>query len=222
MRKSLLPDKYHLYVYIFALILLVIGMPLSKFLMSLSQIILACNWILEGRLKNKIISFSRNKAALIVSSLLVMHFIGLLYTTDFNYAFKDIRIKAPLLVLPLILSTSIPLSRNIIHMLMRLFVAAILAGTVVSMLILSGIIQREVVDIRSVSIFIAHIRFALLICVAIFISGYFIYRATTIHKLIWGSIAVWLIIFLILTESITGLSALCVAMLVVIFYSIFT
>ena len=222
MRKSLLPEKYHLYVYIFALVLLVIGMPLSKFLMSLSQIILACNWLLEGRLKSKFISFSRNKAALVVSSLLLMHFIGLLYTSDFNYAFKDIRIKAPLLVLPLILSTSIPLSRQIINMLMQLFVAAILAGTVISMLILSGIIHREVIDIRSVSIFISHIRFALLICVAVFISGYFLYKGAAIKKLVWTGIAVWLVIFLILTESITGLSALCVALLAVMMYSIFS
>ena len=112
MRKSLLSEKYHTYVYIFALILLVIGMPLSKFLMSLSQIILVCNWILEGGLKAKMIAFKNNKAALILSSLVLVHFIGLLYTSDFDYAFKDIRIKAPLLILPLIFSTSKVLSET--------------------------------------------------------------------------------------------------------------
>lgn len=223
MRKSLLPEKYHQYVYIFALTLLVIGMPLSKFLMSLSQIILACNWLLEGGLKNKFISFSKNKAALIVSSLLLMHFLGLFYTSDLNYAFKDIRIKAPLLVLPLIFSTSKPLSQKVIDGLMQLFVAAILVGTIISILILSGIIHRKVVDIRNVSIFISHIRFALLICVAIFISGYFLLKESkTILRMVWISIGIWLIIFLILTESITGLSAFCFALLVVMLYNIFT
>lgn len=221
MRKSLLPEKYHTYVYIFALILLVIGMPLSKFLMSLSQIILVCNWFLEGGLKSKLISFKNNKAALIVSSLILLHFIGLIYTSDFDYAFKDIRIKGPLFILPLILSTSKPLSQKTIHAIMQFFVAAIISGTLISLLILTGAIHRSFVDIRSISIFISHIRFALLICIALFISGYFFYCSSKpISKVIWIVIALWLITFLVLIESITGLAAFCFTILVVSVYAI--
>ena len=162
MRKSLLPEKYHTYVYIFALVLLVIGMPLSKFLMSLSQIILACNFLLEGNLKNKLLAFLENKPALIISSLFLLHLIGLFYTSDLEYAFKDVRIKVPLIVLPIILSTSKPLSQKAIDAILQFFVAAIILGTIISTLILTGIVYRELVDIRSVSIFISHIRFALL------------------------------------------------------------
>ncbi len=223
MRKSLLPEKYHSYVYVFALVLLVVGMPLSKFLMSASQIILFCNWALEGGLKNKLIAFKNNKAALIVSSLLLLHILGLLYTTDFDYAFKDIRIKAPLLILPLILSTSKPISQKITDTIMKFFVGAIISGTFISVLILAGGIHREIVDIRSVSIFISHIRFALLICVAIFISGYFFYNATQKGiKLVWVAIGIWLIYFLFLVDSITGLAALSMAILVIAAYAVFT
>lgn len=198
-------------------------MPLSKFLMSLSQIILFCNWILEGGLKNKLIAFKNNKAALIVSSIIILHLIGLLYTSDFVYAFKDIRIKLPLLILPLILSTSKPLSQKTIHAILQFFVAAIIAGTLISILILSGIIHRELVDIRSVSIFISHIRFALLICVAIFISGFFLFQSSkSTFRLIWALIILWLITFLIIIESITGLAALCFAVLVISGYIVFT
>jgi O-Antigen ligase len=222
MRKSLLPEKYHTYVYIFALILLVIGMPLSKFLMSLSQIILVCNWILEGGLKGKMIAFKNNKAALILSSLVLVHFIGLLYTSDFDYAFKDIRIKAPLLILPLIFSTSKVLSEKAINAILWFFVTAILISTVISTLILTGVIHRELLDIRSVSVFISHIRFALLICIAVFISSYFFYRAENpLLKLLWVGIAFWLIYFLILTELMTGLAALCFAVIVLSGYAIF-
>ena len=158
MRKSLLPEKYHYFVYIFALTILVIGMPVSKFLMSLSQIILVCNWILEGGLIAKIKSFSKNKAALILSSLLLLHFIGLIYTSDYDYAFHDIRIKGPLLILPLILSTSKPLSKQIVNVILQLFVGSIIVGTCVSVLILTGVIHRQVLDVRTASIFISHIR----------------------------------------------------------------
>lgn len=197
-------------------------MPLSKFLMSLSQIILVCNWVFEGGLKNKLISFKNNKAALIVSSLILLHFLGLIYTSDFGYAFKDIRIKGPLLILPLILSTSKPLSEKYIYTILKFFVAAILVGTLISTLILTGVIHRNLVDVRSVSIFISHIRFALLICVTIFISGYFFYYSTkSISKVIWTVIMLWLIIFLVMTESLTGLSAFCFTILVISIYAIF-
>lgn len=209
MRKSLLPEKYHYSIYIFALTILVIGMPVSKFLMSLSQIILVCNWILEGGLIAKLKSFLKNKAALILCSLILLHFIGLLYTSDYSYGFHDIRVKGPLLILPLILSTSKPLSKKISNVILQLFIGSIIVATFIGIAILAGITHRQVVDIRSASIFISHIRFALLICVAIFISGYFIsfYKKAAL-KFIFVSVIVWLIIFLIIMESITGLSAL--------------
>ena len=197
-------------------------MPLSKFLMSLSQIILVCNWFLEGGLKNKLISFKNNKAALIVSSLILLHFVGLIYTSDFDYAFKDIRIKGPLLILPLILSTSKPISQKVIDVILQFFVAAIIVGTLVSTLILTGIIHRNIIDVRNVSVFISHIRFALLICVSLFISGYYFYRSSkSISKVVWVAIALWLITFLILTESMTGLVAFSFTVLIISIYSIF-
>ncbi len=197
-------------------------MPLSKFLMSLSQIILACNFLLEGNLKNKFFSFFKNKPALIISSLFLLHLLGLIYTTDFEYAMKDIRIKMPLFIMPIILSTSKPLSKKAIDAILQFFVAAIILGTIISTLILTGIIHRELVDIRSVSIFISHIRFALLICIALFISGYFFYHSTKpLQKVLWILIGIWLIYFLVLTESITGLSAFCFTNLVLCIYSIF-
>ena len=219
--KSLLPEKYHNYIYLFSLVLLVVGLPLSKFLMSLSQIILVCNWVLEGDLKNKCIAFWKNKSALILSSLLLLHFVGLIYTSDFAYGIKDIRIKIPLFILPLIISTSKPLSQKLFDGILQLFVAAIIVATAISTLILVGVIHRTVVDTRDISIFISHIRFALLICVAVFVSAYFIYNSIALWtKIMWAGIALWLIVFLILLESLTGLAALYITALLLIIHTV--
>ena len=219
--KSLFPEKHHRYIYIFALIMLVVGLPLSKFLMSLSEIILACNWLLEGNLKNKFIAFWKNKTALIISSLLLLHFIGLFYTSNFAYAFKDIRIKTPLFILPLIISTSKPLSQKLFDTILQLFVTAIIIGTIISSLILIDVIHRHIIDIRNISIFISHIRFALLICVGIFISSYFIFNSLTIFsKIMWSTIIVWMVFFLIVMESLTGLAALSIAVFILTTYAI--
>lgn len=219
--KSLLPQKFHFYIFVFSLIILVIGMPLSKFLMSLSQIILIANWILEGNIKNKLSSFFKNKAALALSSLLLLHFLGLLYTSDFNYAFKDIRIKLPLLILPLVLSTSQHLTLKIKDLVLNVFILSVITGTIISTLILFNVINRPILDTRSASIFISHIRFALLICVAIFSCIYFVRKTTAIKiKVVYSVIVCWFVIFLILMESITGISALIAAGFVFLLYKI--
>src|SRR6218665_198883 len=220
--RSLLPQKVHYYIYIFSLILLVLGMPLSKFLMSLSQIILICNWVLSGHLKSKFAQFFHNKAAMVLASLLLLHFFGLLYTSDYHYASNDIRIKIPLLLLPLILSTSPPLLEKTVQLILKSFVAAILVGTFISTLILVGVIHRELLDIRNISIFISHIRFALLICIALFISVYLAKQsAAQKWKILYAAIAVWLMIFLVLMESVTGIALLFVAVAVWLLYRIF-
>ena len=84
------------------------------------------------------------------------------------------------------------------------------------MLILNDIIPRQVVDVRNVSIFISHIRFALLICVAIFVSAYFFFQSpNSTKKYVWVAIIVWLIAFLIIMESLTGLATLAIAIFII-------
>lgn len=219
--KRLLPQKFHNYIYIFSLIILVIGMPVSKFLMSISQIILFCNWVLEGNLKNKLIAFFRNKPALVLSSLILLHLIGVLYSTDIKYAVDDIRIKAPLLVLPLIFSTGIPLDKKIIDIILRFFVASTLFGTIISMFVLFGFTKHQVVDIRDISIFISHIRFALLICFSIFTCIYLFFdEEKKWLKFIYAAAILWLLIFLTIMESVTGITALLFASGMIIIYKL--
>lgn len=218
--NSLFPEKVHRNIYIGSLIGLALGLPLSKFLMSLSQIVMICNWVLEGRLKQRFASLYKNKVALIVCSLLLIHFIGLVYTTDYNYAFKDIRIKLPLLVLPLIIATSVPLTQKTYDIVLKLLVGSVLIGTGVSILVLLGIWPHKVNDMRDISIFISHIRFALIICVSIFISFYFVLKSSSItHKTAWLIIIVWLAVFLIIMESLTGIGVLSIAIVILVIYT---
>ena len=220
--RSLFPIKIHTSIYVFALCLLAIGIPVSKFLMSLSQLILLGNWILEGNHKEKFKAFIKNKPALVLCSLLFLHFIGLIYTSDFKYAFNDIRIKAPLFVLPLILSTSKPLPEKYFHLVLKLLVASVFFSTLVSVAVLLGIYKKELNDIRGISIFISHIRFALLICMSFYSSVYFFKKSTTIiNKLFLFLLILWWPFFLLIMQSLTGLGILVIsAMCVGVFYSV--
>ncbi len=221
--KQLLPQKFHNYIYIFALVLLVIGMPLSKFLMSLSQIILFCNWVLEGNIKHKLKLFFKNKPALVLCSFVLLHIVGIIYSTDIKYAIDDIRIKSPLLVLPFLLSTSYPLHKKIVDLILRFFIAATVLSTIISMFVLFGFTKHQVVDIRDISIFISHIRFALLIAASICIAFYlFLNTSKKAERIVYISIITWLLIFLVIMESLTGLGALAFSIITVSIYKLIT
>jgi hypothetical protein len=169
------------------------------------------NWLLEGGLKEKFRVFFRNRPALILSSLLVLHFIGLMYTTDFSYATRDIRIKIPLFILPLIISTSGIVTEKVKHLVLKFLVAAVAVSTIISTLILTDVIHREISDVRYVSIFTSHIRMALLICVAIFCCAWFFkHPLENRWRYIYAGAVAWFLLFLVLVESMTGFSALLI------------
>ncbi|NTW24345.1 MAG: O-antigen ligase family protein [Lentimicrobium sp.] len=217
----------------YALILLAISIPLSEFGMSISQFILLGLWIHEGAdfcahkkpgqngLLKKLNSYFKairvnvtgkfrmilnNPALLIVISFYLMHVAGLLYTSDLNYALKDLRIKLPLLSLPIIISTSVALSSRKLNILLIFFTLAVFAGTVASIWVL---LSRHISDPRELSIFISHIRFGLTICFSIFILLYFLYKNLFPNRFQIAIISlgiIWFFFFLIILESVTGLA----------------
>ncbi|MEZ5199207.1 MAG: hypothetical protein R2764_23330 [Bacteroidales bacterium] len=100
---------YHSAIYFFALSLMIISLPLSRFTLSVAQFVLLGNWLLEADFKRKYHELMANKAALVLVSLYFVHLTGLIFTTDFDFALRDLRVKLPLLALPVILATTQPL-----------------------------------------------------------------------------------------------------------------
>ena len=86
-------------------LLFAVGLPLSMFLMSVSQALIIVAWLLNGDLKEKLKTALSNKIVLLLVVFFLWHLLGLLYTTDFHYGFKDVRVKLPLLLIPIIFSS---------------------------------------------------------------------------------------------------------------------
>jgi hypothetical protein len=212
----------------YVMILLVVSMPLSEFGMSVSQFLLLGLWAYEGagfkpatgnismRLTNHVKTLGNNIACkfrrvgsnyvlLVFLSVYFIHVIGILYTSDFNYALKDLRVKLPLLSLPILFATSSAIGFKRFKYLLLFFCAAVIAGSVVSVYVM---LTQNISDPREMSVFISHIRFGLLICMAIFILLNFLLRRIYNSYLINAAILislVWLIAFLFLLKSLTGI-----------------
>ncbi|RLD57274.1 MAG: hypothetical protein DRJ05_09970 [Bacteroidetes bacterium] len=214
------PGPYHKDLYFIALLLMVVSLPLSKFGMSVAQFGLAISWLWGGKFKKKFNRLWYNIPATVLISFYLLHVIGLIYSSDIDYALKDLRIKLPLLILPLILATTEPLGKKKFHFLLLMYIAAVVGGTLVGFGVL---ITKDIGNIREISPFMSHIRFGLNVCMAIFVSVYFtlIYiKEKRVLKWVFLAIMVWLIVFLILSKSATGFYALSITGLFVSIYAI--
>jgi len=200
------------------------SLPLSKFTISLSQFIIAGNWLLEGNYKQKIFLLKQNKVALLLMSLYAIHIIGLWNTSNLEYALNDLRTKVPILVFPFLIATSKLLDRTQVNKILFILWSATLVSTLISIAIYLGLTGKEIIDIRQISPLISHIRLALLVCISIVIAFYFLMNEEAIPwfnnhlkilriKLIFSIF--WMIFFLVILESLTGLFILTIGLVFV-------
>jgi hypothetical protein len=118
-------------IFFFGLLLLAISLPLSPYLLSLSQFIIAFAWIISNNLELKLQKFFNNSAALIFCGVYMLHIVGVLWSSDYSYALKDLRIKLPLLILPLTLSSFQPIPVKRFNIILYAFTAAVFISTIV-------------------------------------------------------------------------------------------
>ena len=240
------------YFYLLGLILVVISLPTSRFVLSLSMVYLLVLWFLLGldmrsisemypekpfasrillriafsfkgiwhNIKTRFNDFIHNKVAVVMVSVYVMHLLGLIYTYDFPSAFHDLRIKLPLLIMPLVLSTMKPLDRKQFDTVLCFFIAAVFFVTVLGTV---KFIRRDFVDVRELSPFINYIRLALCIVFSIFVLGYYLVKRN--HSLMIKTIMVFMIIWFLwqitVFESFTSVLVIAALCFVLVMYFIF-
>ena len=166
--------------------------------------------------------FYRQKPALIFSSIFLLHIAGLLFTTDFDYALKDLRTKFPLFLLPLIISTSKSFNEKGFYRYLALIIAAVLVRSLFNTWLIA---THDYIDIRQVSRNISHIIFSLLLSLSIFILTYFVSKRKNFPVWLHASfllLLVWFIVYLVISQSFTGLSIMLITLLVLFLTMIFT
>ena len=170
-----------------------------------------------NNIKTRFNDFLHNKVAVVMVSMYVMHFVGLLYTSDFQYAFKDLRIKLPLLVFPLILSSMKPLNKKQIDTVLWFFIGSVFFVTILAAI---KYFRRDFIDVRELSVFVSHIRVSLCIVFSIFILGYYLVRrnynlivkAIVIFLMLWflWQVTVWeSFISILIIAVLCGILTLC-------------
>ncbi|MEN8202184.1 MAG: O-antigen ligase family protein [Bacteroidota bacterium] len=202
-------EQIHEQVYFYTLIAIAASLPLSIFSTSMFQIVLLLNWLIEGRFREKWSRAAGNRALMVILMLYLLHVVGLLWSEDMAYGLKDMKIKLPLLILPVILATSRPLERKHVHRILLFFSLSVFVASLASVMKLLGWIPGEIDGYRDLSIFMSHIRFSLMIVLTILIVVYFLFvlrnSITRAERIFYLMGLIWFPIFLVLLKSLSGI-----------------
>ena len=199
----------HRYTYLFFLFILVVGLSLGKIFMSIGTIGLTVNWVFEGDFLAKIDRLKKQKySSLILSMGYFVHVLWLFNTQNFTYASKDLLVKLPLLLIPIIIGTTRKLEGKELRLLFVLFVSGVIISSFGSMLVYWNIIPpKEANALNQISLFMSHIRMGLLVAFTSILLLYITFFHNNSKQLFVVFAAIWLIVFLFFLQSITAIIA---------------
>jgi hypothetical protein len=196
---------------VFGTIVVAVALPFSPLLLSVGQFFLVANWLVELGFKRKFEILLSRKSIIFFISIFLVHIVWLINTSNFSYAFHDLKIKLPLFALPLIFGTTQPFNRNEFKIIIHFLLTSVLLATFVSVVVFLGFTKIEPVDHRNLSIFISHIRFALLIvlCIYIILSLLICYKHYQYAPWwVYLILIAWFIFFVVFMGAFTGLIVL--------------
>ncbi|MFN6037500.1 MAG: O-antigen ligase family protein [Bacteroidota bacterium] len=198
------------------------GLSLGAIFISLGIIIVTANWFLEGNFNYKFQQLKSCKLLWVFLAFYLMHVLAMLWSDDIEFGCKDLKIKLPLLGLPIVFASTPKLKKNEFETLMKFYLAGIISASLWSMAFYMGWKETDLNDIRGISRFFSHIRFSLNIVFGIFISAWFLVgQNKIIEKLIFILSGIWLIIFLFILSSLTGIILLIMISIIFTFYFTF-
>jgi hypothetical protein len=209
MKTRITREALHNTIYISGLALLVTCLPLSRYVLSISQFILILNWLAEGGFAKKAALLRRKPAVLLVISILLVYLAGMLYTRNIPAGMIKVRNVLPLAMLPVIMATTAPLSKKNVYRILLLFTVAVMAAALICLFRYFSDPAPATRDFRKISLFIPHIRFALLIITAVYILLYRVFfKPVPIHfpeQAAFTILSLLLVAFLFVLRSFAGI-----------------
>ena len=209
-------------IYYILLVFIAVSLPLSKFTFNFFTILLVLNWIIEGGFREKIVVLKNRKSIQVILLIYFIHVLWLLFTNDFNLAFHELNIKLPFLIFPIVIGTSKPLYKKQIETLFFWYSGAVIIAGGVALAGLYGVISfREYQEHTGAILFIHHIRFGVLLAIAIIMQLYWIVKKGILEGKYYFYLIIISVIFLffvlISLKILTGIAILLGSSLILLF-----
>lgn len=184
----------HLFIHLLACCGIAAGLPLSKIPLSLGTLLLILNLLLRADFKTYGRSLKHNQLAWGLWTFILAEWLSLLWTSDWNYALHDFNAKLPLYAIPLALIAQPVREKKHLYLIGLTFLVSLSLTSFINVgSYLHWWGNRTYDDIRGMSLFCSHIRYALMIVMGIVVCigwillrlRYFQFAFALIVWLIW-------------------------------------
>ncbi len=211
--------NFHDYFHLFGLSLLAVGLPFSKIPLSIGTIFLFANILLEANFKDYHVRAKSNRLFLLIAIYWFLHVLALIWTSDFAYAVNDLRAKLPLIVVPMVLTFKPIQSTKQLNILLGLFLTTLFVTSILNFASYQNWFVTKIHDdIRSLSLFGSHIRYAILIAIGAGIITHYLMSLKSTKKWLLLPFLIWLIYYTYFSQIISGVLALVVVLLTCVVY----
>ncbi|MCX6196610.1 MAG: hypothetical protein NTY55_08150, partial [Flavobacteriia bacterium] len=217
LRQALIQEKIHFFI----LSLLLVGIVSSKFFLSLGMMLGGLNLLLVSDFKGNFANLKKNRFFIFILLFYLIHLLGMLWTDDNSHGFDDLRVKASLIAIPLIICSNPIPTTSIIRKLFLLFVLTLLVTSIYNFTIYT--LFREIFelnDIRDLSRFGSHIRYGILIAIGIPVllelkSNY------PKWKYLFLLVGLWFLFYSYYSQVLSGIIAVLVVVFGILLWNIF-
>jgi hypothetical protein len=195
-------------VHVVALALCLIFLPWSTAFLSMAQMLLVLNWLVGGVLTRTMAIRWRSAFAtgpsLAFLSFFGLHLLGLFWTDDMRWGLDLVRILLPVLSFGAVLAGSSRLTARNFQLLLLLGAWSAVASSVFGAMFS----RADAGDYRGLSLFISHIRLALMLCLAVAVFVWRGYRGPWWEQLARAAAIAWVLYFLARLGSVQGFALL--------------
>ena len=210
----MLPTKVHRSLYILFVAFLGASMVTSVFLANLAWVLLGANWVLEGCWREKWQMAKESRLLQAFVGLYLLMLVGMLWTANSGAGWGTLQVLLPLLCVPLVMLTTRPITGNARKTVLIIYVLTVLAVSIVGLvrwLTIPGLPHRDIVPN------ISHIRFALSCCMVVYLCvGTMLDGAAKLLRWLAVPLMLWMLVFLVIIHSYTGIIVLAVVSLVML------
>jgi O-antigen ligase len=194
-------------------------MPLSVWLLSFFIVAALIVWIIGSR-PSRLPSLKKERLPVLIFFLsYLVYLIWMTKTTDLAFGLRELKMKLPLLVFPVLTGLSEPLTRKEMKIILSFFVTGVIISSLTG--VIFYLFERNIADVgnpRKISMFITHISLAEMANLSIVISlWYFFTENSAKHRYLFLLAAIWLTAFLFILLSLTGIIIFSVLLILLSF-----
>lgn len=188
---------------------LAVGLPLSKALLSISLVFLILLFLLNGQYKESFRKIKAQPILLLLLAFLAIHLLSFLWSDDLAFAMKDLKNKIPLYLLPFFLVIHPLRNKNESNWILGLFVFSVTLTSVINYGSYQfGWLNMSYSDIRGLSLFISHIRYALMVAFATSIAWVYARNTKSSSRYLAFILIAWLIYYTYYSQVLSGVLVL--------------